>query len=232
MNVGLTFNALTLSVFFVVSFRIILAAACGAIIGFEPFYRDKPAGMRTYILVCMGSAITVLIGLYAIDILGVSSDPLRVAAQVISGIGFLGGGTILLRGRTEVTGLTTAAGLWTTAAIGIAIGIGFYAAAILGTIVVLITLIALLRTERVISKRRTHFKVYLEIDEISNIRLIIDELNSDFALHTVDVTGPRSCYSGHAGIEATLRVERGHNKDDLLKDLNDLEHVVYVLKSI
>lgn len=213
-------------------FRIIMAALCGAVLGLEPFFRDKPAGMRTYILVCMGSAITVLIGLYASMVLHQSSDPLRVAAQVISGIGFLGGGTILLRGRTEVTGLTTAAGLWASASIGIAIGIGFYPAAFLGTVIVLITMIVLLNMERQISRHRVHFNVYLEVDEVSNISVILDNLRENYTVRSLDVTPPRSAYKHHAGVEATLRLEKNTNNMDVLKDLECLEHVVYVLKSI
>ena len=215
-----------------ICFRIIFAAFVGAIIGIEPYIRHKPAGMRTYILVCMGSAITVLIGVYATEVLGQNTDPLRIAAQVVSGIGFLGGGTILVRGRIEVTGLTTAAGLWTTASIGIAIGSGIYSVAILGTVIVLITMIVLQRTEKAIAKSRTDFNVYIEADEVSNISKLIHELRDHYDVHSLDVTSPRSAYSGHAGIEVVLRIEKGTNKNNLMDEIETLDHVVYVLKSI
>ena len=87
--------------------------------------QGRAAGMRTHILVSLGAALTVMIGLFAIKA-GYDSDPLRIGAQVVSGIGFLGVGTILLKGRFQITGLTTAAGLWCAATIGLALGIGFY----------------------------------------------------------------------------------------------------------
>ena len=215
-----------------VCFRIIFAAFCGAILGIEPFLRYKPAGMRTYILVCMGSAITVLIGLYASEVLKADTDPLRIAAQVVSGIGFLGGGTILLRGRIEVTGLTTAAGLWTSASIGIAIGIGFYSVAILCTLIVLFTMVFLQRTEQSIKKRRTLFNVYIEADDVANMSILLSELRKCYTVKTIDVTAPRSAYSGHAGIEAILHIEKGADRNEIMKELEKIDHVVYVLKSI
>ena len=95
--------------------RLLLAAVLGGLIGTERGAKGRAAGMRTHIIVCIGAAMTALVGLYTTDVLGQSSDPMRLSAQVISGIGFLGGGMILIRGRHRITGLTTAAGLWTTA---------------------------------------------------------------------------------------------------------------------
>ena len=110
-------------------FRIFLAVLLGGLIGLERGHHGRAAGLRTHILVCMGSATAALIGVYSVSILELGGDPMRVAAQVVSGIGFLGVGTIMIRNGEHVTGLTTAAGLWATASIGLAVGIGFYIAA-------------------------------------------------------------------------------------------------------
>ena len=110
--------------------RLLLASLLGGLIGLERERRDRPAGLRTYIIVCLGACMSSLVGQFAVNTLGFDSDPLRLGAQVISGIGFLGAGTILVRERFMVTGLTTAAGLWTTAVIGLALGIGFYEGAV------------------------------------------------------------------------------------------------------
>ena len=91
--------------------RLLLAAVLGGLIGTERGAKGRAAGMRTHIIVCIGAAMTALVGLYTTDVLRQSSDPMRLSAQVISGIGFLGGGMILIRGRHRITGLTTAAGL-------------------------------------------------------------------------------------------------------------------------
>ena len=108
--------------------RIFLAMILGGCIGIEREKSKRPAGFRTHILVCVGSCMTALIGLFVWHEMGNMSDPLRISAQVISGIGFLGVGTILVKEHDHITGLTTAAGLWTTASIGIACGFGFYMA--------------------------------------------------------------------------------------------------------
>ncbi|TCL03605.1 MgtC/SapB family protein [Sodalis ligni] len=123
--------------------RIALAGALGALIGVERQLRAKEAGLRTHILVCIGSTMFMIVSKYGFgDILGqhnIALDPSRIAAQVVSGIGFLGAGTIMLN-KQFVRGLTTAAGLWVTAAIGLIVGSGLYVIGIFGTIMTLLVL--------------------------------------------------------------------------------------------
>ena len=121
-----------------VSVRILLALLVGGCIGMERGYHGRAAGLRTHILVCVGACIAAMTGVYEVGVLGFTADPLRVGAQVISGIGFLGVGTIIVRNRSQVTGLTTAAGVWTTAIIGIALGFGFYVGALTAAALLLI----------------------------------------------------------------------------------------------
>ena len=126
--------------------RLLIAMLCGAYIGREREKLGRAAGLRTHILVCVGACMTSLIGIF-VWTQDPDSDPLRVSAQVISGIGFLGVGTIMVKGRDHITGLTTAATLWTTATLGIAVGFGFYEAAIICTLLVAITTGILCRLE-------------------------------------------------------------------------------------
>lgn len=133
--------------------RLLLAAALGAVIGIERERREWAAGLRTHMLVCLGAALAVIVSAYGFfDVLqhdGVVLDPSRIAAQVISGIGFLGAGTILFLQREQVIrGLTTAAGLWAVAAIGLAAGSGMYVAAALATAVAAIIMAGLKPLER------------------------------------------------------------------------------------
>jgi putative Mg2+ transporter-C (MgtC) family protein len=125
--------------------RLSLAALLGALVGIERERKDWAAGLRTHMMVCVGSALTMLVSAFGFrDILGTSAvvlDPSRIAAQVISGIGFIGAGTILFLRQEVIRGLTTAAGLWTVAAIGLATGGGMYFAAAVATGVVLIILL-------------------------------------------------------------------------------------------
>ena len=105
--------------------RILFSLVIGGILGLERGLKNRPAGLRTYILVCMGSCIVMMTNQYVYQVYG-TGDPVRMAAQVISGIGFLGAGTIIVTRRNQIKGLTTAAGLWASACIGLSIGIGLY----------------------------------------------------------------------------------------------------------
>jgi putative Mg2+ transporter-C (MgtC) family protein len=131
--------------------RLVLAAALGSVIGFERERLSWAAGLRTHMLVCVGSTLIMIVSAYGFaEVLGgehIVLDPSRIAAQVVSGIGFLGAGSILLRGEV-VRGLTTAASLWSVAAIGLAVGGGLYTASIAATIIILIILAGIKPLER------------------------------------------------------------------------------------
>lgn len=114
--------------------RTVLALLCAGVIGFDRDTHGSPAGLRTHILVCLGAMIAMSTGEF-VAIQFAAGDPQRIGAQVVSGIGFLGAGTIMVS-RGHIKGLTTAAGLWASACIGLALGTGFYEAAIVGTIAV------------------------------------------------------------------------------------------------
>lgn len=125
---------------FTMVYKITLSAVLGLIIGIERESRSKPAGLRTHALVAMGSTLFTLLSFVNLfEGFGYSFDPSRIAAQVVVGIGFLGGGMILLKDN-EARGLTTAAGIWVTAAIGMAVGFGAYIVAIYGTAIVFLIL--------------------------------------------------------------------------------------------
>lgn len=119
-----------------VALRLLIAAIMGGLVGYERGRAEKPAGMRTHLLVCVGATLFTIVSIHGFSGL---SDPGRVAAGVVVGIGFLGAGTIL-RGERGITGLTTAATIWSVAAIGLAVGAGLYLAAIVTALIVLIAL--------------------------------------------------------------------------------------------
>ncbi|MCA0756791.1 MgtC/SapB family protein [Paenibacillus sp. N4] len=131
--------------------RLLLALVLGGLVGFEREQSNHAAGFRTNILVCLGSCLLMLLSMYGfaafVDEVNVRVDPARLAAAVITGIGFLGAGTILFTGKS-ITGLTTAASLWVVSAIGLAVGAGFYFAAGVTTIMVLVTLWAFNKLEK------------------------------------------------------------------------------------
>lgn len=155
------------SFYLIVIARMILACILGGVIGYERESTNRPAGFRTHILVCVGAALVMITSEYIFEqYKGVANiDPARLGAQVISGIGFLGAGTIIREGVT-VSGLTTAASLWAVSCVGIAAGIGFYSGAVIATAIIYITLILLKRTEKHITKKRKLSVFYIKTEDL------------------------------------------------------------------
>lgn len=151
--------------------RLVLAVVLGGMIGAERARHGQAAGMRTHALVCLGAALTALTGIFISARLGQAGDISRIPAQVISGIGFLGAGMIIVKGNNSIVGLTTAAGMWATAAIGIAIGYGFYNGGILAAFLCLLTMVFMTKFEKA---KKISRKVYVELDDMSLVNSFID----------------------------------------------------------
>ena len=222
------FNAVSIAV------RIFLAMVVGGLIGIERGKQGRAAGMRTHILVCLGAALTVMIGVYARETLGVvNSDPLRIAAQVVSGIGFLGVGTILIKGRFQITGLTTAAGVWATATIGLALGIGFYEGALLVFAATFLTVTLLHKLEYKLGKQQRRFGIYVEIDSDTNIRRAITALETKYGATGIQVTASRSGVPGNVGIEANINNLKNQNPPaKISQELEELDFVIFAIESV
>lgn len=204
-----------------VVFRILLATFIGGCIGSERGRHGRAAGLRTHILVCLGSTMSVMLGVYSVQVLGLGGDPLRVSAQVVSGIGFLGAGTILTRGNSHVTGLTTAAGLWTTACIGLAIGIGFYSGAIIAWLVMTLAVTLFTRLER--SAKQHHVDTYyVELNDIDRVNDFTQDLGDQFS--SLQVLKAKSGLSHHIGLECSV-IDRG-DACDILDQLHSTDYVV------
>jgi len=148
--------------------RLLSAAVLGGLVGLEREQSQHAAGLRTHIMVCLGSCLMMLLSIYGfalfVNEMNVRVDPARLAAAVITGVGFLGAGTILHTGR-GVTGLTTAASVWVTAAIGLGVGAGFYFAAAVSTVLVLFVLWALNKLERRLFSRKSERLIVLHVDD-------------------------------------------------------------------
>ena len=213
--------------------RIALALVMGGIIGMERGKQGRAAGMRTHILVCLGATLTAMTGEFAFGIFEVG-DPLRVSAQVISGIGFLGVGTILVKGRFQITGLTTAAGLWAAATIGIALGVRFYVGAIVMFMATVITMTFLHRFESRLTHKNTRFGIYVEIGSTKDIRTIIDHLGATYRTSDVQVTPPRSGTAGNVGIEAIIHAwgTPDVTPQSVIEALEKREDVIFSIESI
>ena len=215
--------------------RLFLAALFGALIGLERGRQRRAAGLRTHTLVCLGAALTATVGFFARDILLINiSDPLRVSAQVISGIGFLGVGTIMMKGRFQIVGLTTAAGLWVTAAIGIALGSGFYEGAIIALAIAVFTILFLQKIERRINANHLSFGIYTEINSDTRVSECIEFLKNNYREHDIQVTVPRSGIAGNVGIEVSVysSKKKSVRLEDAVKALEELDYVVFAIESL
>ena len=216
-----------------VFFRILLATTIGALIGMNRGRHGRAAGTRTHILVCLGAAITTLLGFYTTESLGFSNDPLRMGAQVVSGIGFLGVGTILVRNHSQVTGLTTAAGLWTTATIGIASGLGFYSGAVICAAFFFLAAGALTKVETIGKNGKNIIRVYLECDDASVTNAIIDTLTTpEYGLYNIEITPPRTGISNHLGIEAVMPIPKNVDPKELVGRLARVENILFAVESV
>ncbi len=221
------FNTVTVIV------RVALAALAGALVGLEREFHGRAAGLRTHMMVALGAALTTMIGLYAAGELGMASDPLRVGAQVISGVGFLGAGTILLRGGgSRITGLTTAAGLWTAASIGLAVGMGFYLGAFATVVAVMLTFTLVSWVEKQMNRKRQRMAIYLELDHVDTVRPLLELLRSDYGLLEAQVTPPRSGVSPHVGLEILVRVPPKMSVAENLDRFSHIPRVVFALRNV
>ena len=218
--------------FYTVLIRIALAIVLGGAMGMEREIRGHAAGFRTHILVCLGAAMTILVGLFAVERLGVDTDPLRLGAQVVSGIGFLGVGTILVVGNKTIKGLTTAAGLWATAVVGLAVGAGFYEGAILCTVALLLVVARFKRLDYRFSERSGEIGVYFEVADSRSVNAVIDALREKgLELRGPEVSPAGSGIAGQIGIEATVSAVDGSKKTgaEMVAAIASVEQVTFAL---
>lgn len=203
--------------------RLFLSCILGGIVGFERERKDSPAGFRTHILVSLGSSLIMVLSMYGFtDFTSVNKDPARLAAQVVSGIGFLGAGTIL-RDGTAVKGLTTAASLWVVAAIGLATGAGFYFSSLLVTGLVFI---ALERSLETFLFRNSQFLNVVAVNGTCNVEEINRILESHGILsRNISMTVLKE-EQNRTIIEYKLRTPFHQiNIDKILEDINEVDGI-------
>ena len=210
-----------------VLFKMILALLCGGVLGVERERKKRPAGFRTYMLVCVGAALATMTNQYMYELYG-TGDPARMGAQVISGIGFLGAGTIITTVHNRVKGLTTAAGLWAAASIGLAIGIGFYAGAVLGTVVIFFAMVSLHGFERRVVTSTKIALVYVELDKISSLRyLLAFAKENNIELVDVETEHGGKAQSGETAVVVTLKLPNKTSHAEVVAKLSAVTGVVY-----
>ncbi|MFC6231441.1 MgtC/SapB family protein [Paenibacillus allorhizosphaerae] len=218
-----------------------MSALLGGLIGLEREWHNHAAGFRTHILVCLGSTSIMLLSIYGFEAFvhepNVRVDPARLAAQVISGIGFLGAGAILRTGST-VSGLTTAASVWVVAAIGLSIGAGFFYPALLTTLLVLISLFALNKWEKVIMRKRRNHELMIKIPDkpgtLGQIASTLEELGfqiKNIQMKPSDEVWVYSAETAVLELKITIRSHQPRKLADALEKVATLSNVLWIESS-
>ncbi|MGL4665053.1 MAG: MgtC/SapB family protein [Clostridium butyricum] len=207
--------------------RLFIAAVCGMAIGYERKNRMKEAGIRTHFIVAIGAALIMIISKYGFqDQIGwpnMSLDPSRIAAQVVTGVGFLGAGVIFMQKQT-IVGLTTAAGVWVTAAIGLSIGSGLYFVGIAATVITILGQILLHGKIRFLSSPRTETLMLQIVDDADAIKLLQD-IFEDNEIIIINLKSKRDEKSSLINVEVIIRVYESFNMTKFLNILQSKDFI-------
>lgn len=222
--------------------RLALAMFFGGLIGLEGGRKGRAAGFRTYMLVCLGAALTILLGQYELEMLrtvwastksatGTNVDVARFGAQVINGIGFLGAGTIIVTGKQQVKGATTAAGLWASACVGLAIGAGFYEGILLAYPLVFTVVRLLPIWEELVVDNLRDMIIYVEYDNVENTGAILRRMRElDVLIYEVDIQREGSEPGGRPSAVFTLRLNKRITHTYAIAYISQLECISNVLE--
>ncbi|MFA5147097.1 MAG: MgtC/SapB family protein [Candidatus Omnitrophota bacterium] len=213
----------------IIIFRLVMAAVLSGVIGFEREFHGRAAGFRTHILLCVGSTLIMLTSMHIFDVYAarVACDPARIAAGVITGIGFLGAGTIM-HSKASVRGLTTAASLWVVAGIGLAVGSGFYLASVVTTVIVMVTLMLFSQLEHAMIRKDWYKTIHIEmrggVDQLKGIR----EILSEYRIEVTDFEVERGKEEGDMALKLGIRLNSARCDDSFVRDISRLEGVKHV----
>lgn len=218
---------ITLESILVPIIRIFVATLLGGIIGFERGKHGRAAGMRTHILVSLGSALCSMIGAFVTN--GAEmGDPTRIASGVVSGIGFLGAGMILVKNTSKVTGLTTAAAMWATSAVGLAAGSGYYVGAFTGAFAIIITTSLMTILE---IRRKRDRRYYFEIADSAKTNAILAKIKTDFPeSHSLDILPPKSGVPNRLGVALNINIKEKNGGLSVVEDILAVDGIVYVVE--
>ncbi|MDE7300492.1 MAG: MgtC/SapB family protein [Lachnospiraceae bacterium] len=210
-----------------VTLRLLLALLCGGFLGIERGKKKRPAGFRTHMLVCVGSALAMITNQYMCAMYP-NVDASRMGAQVISGIGFLGAGTIVVTGLQKIKGLTTAAGLWVVACIGLALGTGFYMGGILTTALCMLINTLLYVFENRVNANNRVLSVFVELQDVACIGRLLRYAREN-GIHVSEIEmGKARTDKEHIGVLLMLRTAQRTEHPQLLQILSEAEGVCYI----
>ena len=212
-----------------VACRLTFAVFFGGVIGIERGRKRRPAGFRTYILVCLGAALAMCTGQYLFLVLGQTTDVSRLGAQVINGIGFLGAGTIIITSRQRVKGLTTAAGLWASACMGLAIGAGYYECAIMAFITIISTNTILNHLERALTSKTCNMNMNIIITETACLTKVLEKIHEmKIKIYDVEVTNVRELKTQSPNVVIEMRLPKRRAHIEIITAMAAIDGVISV----
>lgn len=209
--------------------RLLFAAILGCIIGLERATKHHPAGMRTFALVCLGAAASTIVNIYlGTAYEGSRTDLSRIPAGVVSGIGFLGVGTIIITGKNQVRGLTTAAGLWTTATLGIMLGSGMLQISLILFVLIFGTMFGIASISHVQEKYNRYIGLYIEIDKTTT-RNVYDYINTyGYELSSIEKKRDKTLKGSDIVLILMMDLKKRKNHAEILSEISQLEGVHYL----
>lgn len=209
-------------------FRLLVAMGAAIVIGMDRGAKRRGAGVKTHVLVCLSAALVMLTGEYIYMNFHGNLDVSRLGAQVISGVGFLGVGTIVITGRNQVRGLTTAAGLWACACIGLAAGIGFISGALAMCFLVMFTLRVMTRLDYYLLKHSKIFDIFIEFESIHDVSLFIAEMRqNEMKVASLEINKAELSQGGISAI-ATVEVADSAKRASFMNDIRRMKGVKFV----
>ncbi len=209
-----------------IALRLLMATVYGGVLGLERSKKRRAAGFRTYILVCASASLVMMTGQFMVTTIG-GTDPARLGAQVISGIGFLGAGTIIVTGTRQIKGLTTAAGLWSAACMGIAIGIGFYAGAtaMCGLMLLVMSVFNTIEVSYIARSKDMHLYVVFEsINNIGDFIAVTEQ--QDISVVNYDTT--RSEYGTGIGVFFALHFKEWLSHREVIEKVRHCPGLIFL----
>lgn len=212
-----------------VAIRLVLATLCGSLIGWERVLRRHSAGIRTFALVSLGSAVATVLNLYLAILPNMEADVSRIPAGVVSGIGFLGAGTIILTGRNQIKGLTTAASLWVASCMGMAFGAGYLSVGLVCFALVLIANIILVHVSQQVEENSRYVSLYIEVEESNGVKKLRKKLSDlGYSIYSMNKTKDKTLSGSDTALMLELDYGENHSHQSLMNELNNLDFVSYV----
>lgn len=206
--------------------RMVMAVLFGGLIGYDRGKHGRSAGLRTHMLVALGSAMSSIVGIYMTQNSPSGGDPTRIAAGVVSGIGFLCAGIILVKSSSKVTGLTTAAGMWATASVGFAVGAGLYLISVAAVLVLFITLSCMTRFE---ANQKKDIRFIIEVSDAALVNDLIFRIRETYpSCHSFEVIPAKSGIPGRVCL--AVNIVNSEGASGVIETLRKTDGVVYIVE--